>query len=72
MAHDEEFEPAIFGGDDDQVALGSLDETDRTDIERRPWEFDLDPGPTGSPSPRRESPTGGSAAASPSPKKSRW
>ena len=39
VAHDEEFEPAMFG--DDQVALGSLDETDRTDVERRPWEFDL-------------------------------
>ncbi len=39
-AHDEEFEPAMFG--DDEVALGSLDETDDTDVERRPWEFDLD------------------------------
>ena len=46
VAHDEEFEPAMFG--DDEVALGSLDETDSTDADRRPWEFDLDsvrPGP---------------------------
>ena len=40
VAHDEEFEPAMFA--DDEVALGSLDETDSTDAERRPWEFDLD------------------------------
>lgn len=40
MAHDEEFEPAMFG--DDRVALGSLDETEGSDPERRPWEFDLD------------------------------
>jgi CDP-diglyceride synthetase len=40
VAHDEEFEPAMFA--DDEVALGSLDETNSTDIERRPWEFDLD------------------------------
>ena len=40
VAHDEEFEPSMFG--DDDVALGSLDETDSTDAERRPWEFDLD------------------------------
>ena len=39
MAHEEEFEPAMFGDDED--ALGSLDETDRTAEERRPWEFDL-------------------------------
>ena len=46
VAHDEEFEPAMFG--DDEVALGSLDETDDTDADRRPWEFDLDsPNPTG-------------------------
>jgi len=43
VAHDEEFEPAMFG--DDEVALGSLDETDDTDTVRRPWEFDLDPSP---------------------------
>ncbi len=41
VAHEELFEPGMFG--DDQVALGSLDETDRTDQDRRPWEFDLDP-----------------------------
>jgi CDP-diglyceride synthetase len=52
MAHDEEFEPAMFAGD--QVALGSLDESDRTDVDRRPWEFDLDPASTGTPSGRRE------------------
>ncbi len=40
VAHDEEFEPAMFA--DDEVALGSLDETDDTETERRPWEFDLD------------------------------
>ena len=39
VAHDEEFEPAMFG--DDEVALGSLDESDSTDAARRPWEFDL-------------------------------
>lgn len=41
-AHDEEFEPSIFGGD--HVSLGSLDETDDSQVERRPWEFDLDSG----------------------------
>jgi CDP-diglyceride synthetase len=30
---------------DDEVALGSLDETDSTDVDRRPWEFDLDAEP---------------------------
>jgi CDP-diglyceride synthetase len=46
VAHDEEFEPAMFG--DDEVALGSLDETDDTAPDRRPWEFDLDsPHPSG-------------------------
>ncbi|HWE70502.1 MAG TPA: phosphatidate cytidylyltransferase [Acidimicrobiales bacterium] len=39
LAHDEEFEPSMFG--DDEAALGSLDETNRTDVDRRPWEFDL-------------------------------
>src|SRR5674476_1149795 len=39
VAHEEEFEAAMFG--DDEAALGSLDETDRTDVDRRPWEFDL-------------------------------
>jgi phosphatidate cytidylyltransferase len=60
VAHEEEFEPAMFG--DDEAALGSLDETDRTDDDRRPWEFDLPssgspavptgtrPTPVGSPS----------------------
>ena len=43
--HDEVFEPGVLG--DDEVALGSLDETDRTDVERRPWEFDLDPSESG-------------------------
>jgi CDP-diglyceride synthetase len=43
VAHDEEFEPAMFG--DDAVALGSLDESDSTDADRRPWEFDLDASP---------------------------
>ncbi len=46
VAHEEIFEPAMFG--DDQVALGSLDETDASDVDRRPWEFDLDPSPSGS------------------------
>ena len=49
VAHDEEFEPAMFA--DDEVALGSLDETDDSEADRRPWEFDLDsssPQPTGS------------------------
>ena len=40
VAHDEEFEPAMFG--EDSAALGSLDETGSTDADRRPWEFDLD------------------------------
>jgi CDP-diglyceride synthetase len=53
VAHDEEFDPAMFAGD--QVALGSLDESDRTDLDRRPWEFDLDPTTAGTTSPRRES-----------------
>jgi len=49
VAHDEEFDPTMFA--DDEVALGSLDESDSTDADRRPWEFDLDatsPHPTGS------------------------
>jgi CDP-diglyceride synthetase len=45
LAHDRVFEPGVLG--DDDVPLGSLDETDRTDIERRPWEFDLDPAQSG-------------------------
>ncbi|MGA3145851.1 MAG: phosphatidate cytidylyltransferase [Acidimicrobiales bacterium] len=53
VAHDEEFEPAMFG--DDNVALGSLDETDSTDVDRRPWEFDLDSVRPGAASPSRPS-----------------
>ncbi len=45
-AHDEEFEPAMFG--DDRVALGSLDESDGADADRRPWEFDLASSPPAS------------------------
>jgi CDP-diglyceride synthetase len=45
VAHDEEFDPAMYAADDDEVALGSLDETDRTDADRRPWEFDLESSP---------------------------
>ncbi len=55
MAHDEEFEPAMFG--DDRVALGSLDETEGSDPDRRPWEFDLDSVRPGVASPVRH-PTG--------------
>jgi CDP-diglyceride synthetase len=51
VAHDEEFEPAMLAGD--QVALGSLDETDDSDVERRPWEFNLDAVKPGAPSPHR-------------------
>jgi CDP-diglyceride synthetase len=43
VAHDEEFEPAMFG--DDAAALGSLDESDGFDAVRRPWEFDLESSP---------------------------
>jgi CDP-diglyceride synthetase len=49
VAHEEEFEPAAYGSD--QVALGSLDETDSSNLERRPWEFNLDSVKPGSPSP---------------------
>ncbi len=42
VAHEEEFDPAMFAADRDEAALGSLDETDDTDADRRPWEFDLD------------------------------
>lgn len=55
VAHEGEFEPSMFG--DDDVAVGSLDETDSTDIDRRPWEFDLDSVRPGAPSPSR-APTG--------------
>ena len=43
VAHEEEFEPAMFG--DDEVALGSLDESEGFDVVRRPWEFDLESSP---------------------------
>jgi len=52
VAHEELFEPAMFG--DDEVSLGSLDETDRSDAERRPWEFDFEPA---SPEPASPEPT---------------
>ena len=42
-AHEDEFEPAMFG--EEALPLGSLDESDSTDVERRPWEFDLDSAP---------------------------
>jgi CDP-diglyceride synthetase len=64
VAHDEEFEPAMFAND--EAALGSLDETDDTDADRRPWEFDLDsasPHPTG---PVRKVTAAGSPESSPS------
>ncbi len=64
VAHDDQFEPSMFGSD--QVALGSLDESDRSDAERRPWEFDLDSAKPGSPSPVRR-PTGDDPAADVSP-----
>jgi phosphatidate cytidylyltransferase len=54
VAHEEEFEPGMFGGEHED--LGSLNETDSAAVERRPWEFDLagvrpgDPGP-GDPGP---------------------
>ena len=76
MAHDEEFEPAMFG--DDKVALGSLDETDSTDVDRRPWEFDLDSVRPGAPSPgpvlrrRRTGDDDGSRPSPPSPSRPRW
>ena len=58
-AHDELFEPGVLG--DEEVPLGSLDETDRSDVDRRPWEFDLDAAGSG-PSPR---PTGRRAGSEP-------
>ena len=48
-AHEEEFEPAMFG--DERASLGALDETDDTEQERRPWEFDLDSVKPGQASP---------------------
>jgi CDP-diglyceride synthetase len=64
-AHDEEFEPAMFGRD--QVALGSLDETDSGDADRRPWEFDLESAKPGSPSPVRSGTTGDDPITEPVP-----
>jgi CDP-diglyceride synthetase len=61
VAHDDQFEPAMFGSD--QVALGSLDESDRSNAERRPWEFDLDSARPGSPSPVRRALPGDDPAA---------
>lgn len=48
-AHEEEFEPAMFS--DERASLGALDETDATDEQRRPWEFDLDSVRPGQPGP---------------------
>ena len=48
-AHEEEFEPSMFS--DERASLGALDETDDTDEERRPWEFDLDSVQAGQPGP---------------------
>ena len=53
-AHEEEFEPAMFS--DERASLGALDETDDTDEERRPWEFDLDSVRPGQPSPASADP----------------
>lgn len=39
QAHDNEYEPAMLV--EDEPALGSLDERDAPDSDRRPWEFDL-------------------------------
>ena len=49
VAHEEGFEPAMFS--DDRASLGALDETDDTDEERRPWEFDLSSVKPGQPGP---------------------
>ena len=40
VAHEEAFEPGMFSTDE-SVATGSLDESDESAVERRPWEFDL-------------------------------
>ncbi len=42
VAHEEQFDASVLGGDHE--TLGSLDETDDTRTERRPWEFSLDEG----------------------------
>ena len=39
VAHEDEFDSSIFAAD--ETALGSLDETNATAADRRPWEFDL-------------------------------
>ncbi len=44
VAHEEEFEPSIFGGE--HATFGSLDESDTSTIEKRPWEFSFDPAGT--------------------------
>ena len=38
-AHDDQFDPDLYANE--EAALGSLDENDAPDPERRPWEFDL-------------------------------
>ena len=48
-AQEEGFEPSMFS--DEQASLGALDETDATDQQRRPWEFDLDSVRPGQPGP---------------------
>ncbi len=53
-AHEEEFEPAMFS--DERASLGALDETDDTEQERRPWEFDLDSVKSGQPGPSSADP----------------
>ena len=48
-AHEEEFEPSMFG--DDQASLGALDESGEDAEISRPWEFDLDSVESGQPGP---------------------
>ncbi len=62
VAHEEEFEPAMFGGE--HADLGSLDESDRGAAERRPWEFDLADVRAGDPGPSDAGPIGGEGEAS--------
>ncbi len=59
-AHDEEFDTSLFS--DEEAPVGSLDESEAPDLERRPWEFDLDE--TSAPS---GAPTGGRGAVDASP-----
>jgi CDP-diglyceride synthetase len=61
VAHEEEFEPAMFGGE--HADLGSLDESDRGAAERRPWEFDLADVRAGDPGPGEPEPAGGEGEA---------